>query len=179
MASNVADKPIKGFYVYGWVNADWGGVFFYVGKGSGDRYKDTDKRGRAFQAILDNWSCYPVIIQDGLTEEDADCMEADVKERLIFEGGHPIMDGEGRYTFLKKIAIKRGIEEAKAQGKYKGRKKIEVDPEVFDPVYREVLNGGRKNSWAMEKLGLKRNTYYKAVAAYKERHPEEVSVDEA
>jgi hypothetical protein len=28
-------RPIKGYYVYGWVCADWGGVYFYVGKGKG------------------------------------------------------------------------------------------------------------------------------------------------
>lgn len=65
-----------------------------------------------------------------------------------------------------------GIAIAKAQGKYKGRKKIVVDPEQFDPVYREVLSGGRTNKWAMEKLGLKRNVYFNAVKEFYRRHPE-------
>lgn len=65
-----------------------------------------------------------------------------------------------------------GIAIAKAQGKYKGRKKIVVDPERFDPVYQEVVSGGRTNKWAMEKLGLKRNVYFNAVEEFYKRHPD-------
>lgn len=47
-------KPILGWYVYGWVNEDWGGVYSYIGKGHNNRYKDPQKRGRAFKAICEN-----------------------------------------------------------------------------------------------------------------------------
>ncbi len=62
---------------------------------------------------------------------------------------------------------KEGIAVAKAQGKYKGRKPIEVDMDKFAEVYKEVLEGKIKNSYAMQVLGLKRNTYYNAVNKYK------------
>lgn len=63
-----------------------------------------------------------------------------------------------------------GIAIAKAQGKYKGRKPIEVDTEEFDKTYRKVLDGEITNNYAMKKMGLKRNTYYKFVSDYKSRN---------
>lgn len=60
-----------------------------------------------------------------------------------------------------------GIERAKREGKYKGRKPVEYDKYEFERLYREVLAGERTNKYAMDKLGLKRNTYYKAVEQYK------------
>jgi DNA invertase Pin-like site-specific DNA recombinase len=60
-----------------------------------------------------------------------------------------------------------GIAIAKANGVYKGRKPIDVDKEAFEKIYAEVLRGERTNNYAMQKLGLKRNTYYKAVNEYK------------
>lgn len=63
-----------------------------------------------------------------------------------------------------------GIAIAKAQGKYKGRKPIEIDEKVFDETYKRVVDGEITNNYAMSKLGLKRNTYYKFVADYKKRN---------
>lgn len=56
-----------------------------------------------------------------------------------------------------------GIAIAKANGAYKGRKPIEVDKAKFELVYGEVSRGERTNRYAMQKLGLKPNTYYKFV----------------
>lgn len=63
-----------------------------------------------------------------------------------------------------------GIAIAKANGRYKGRKPIEVDWDSFGEIYDQVLNDGRTNRWAMDKLGLRPNTYYKAVAEYREKN---------
>jgi DNA invertase Pin-like site-specific DNA recombinase len=60
-----------------------------------------------------------------------------------------------------------GIAIAKAEGKYQGRKAIEVDKEAFEKVYSEVVRGERTNRYAMQKLGLKPNTYYRIVNEYK------------
>lgn len=60
-----------------------------------------------------------------------------------------------------------GIAIAKAKGVYKGRKPIEVDKDKFEQVYGEVMRGERTNRYAMQKLGLKPNTYYRIVDAYK------------
>ena len=71
----------------------------------------------------------------------------------------------------KKIRVRQreGIAIAKAEGKYTGRKPIEIDKESFEAVYGEVVRGERTNKYAMEKLGLKRSTYYKAVQDFKDR----------
>lgn len=64
---------------------------------------------------------------------------------------------------------KAGIAIAKAAGKYKGRKPIEVDKAKFESVYGEVVRGERTNKYAMQKLGLKPNTYYRFVNELKTR----------
>lgn len=60
----------------------------------------------------------------------------------------------------------QGIAAAKARGVYQGRKPIEIDTAAFEAVYAEVIRGERTNRYAMQKLGLKPNTYYKAVREY-------------
>ena len=60
-----------------------------------------------------------------------------------------------------------GIAIAKAEGKYKGRKPVEVDKYEFAKLYSEVVSGERTNKYVMDKLGLKRNTYYKLVEEFK------------
>lgn len=62
-----------------------------------------------------------------------------------------------------------GIALAKAKGVYKGRKPIEIDKTKFEQVYGEVMRGERTNRYAMQKLGLKPNTYYRIVDAYKNK----------
>jgi DNA invertase Pin-like site-specific DNA recombinase len=66
-----------------------------------------------------------------------------------------------------RIRQAEGIAIAKAEGKYTGRKTIEVDKEAFEKVYAEVVRGERTNRYAMQKLGLKPNTYYRIVGEYK------------
>lgn len=60
-----------------------------------------------------------------------------------------------------------GIAIAKAKGVYKGRKPIMVDKASFEEVYGEVMRGERTNRYAMQKLGLKPNTYYRFVKEFK------------
>lgn len=64
---------------------------------------------------------------------------------------------------------RQGIEEAKKRGAYTGRKPIDIDKAEFEKVYGEVVRKERTNKYAMQKLGLKPNTYYKAVAEFKTR----------
>lgn len=73
-----------------------------------------------------------------------------------------------RETILQRQ--REGIEAAKAAGKYKGRKPIEVNKEDFDREYKRVVDGECTNKYVMDKLGLKRNTYYRFVADYKKRY---------
>lgn len=62
-----------------------------------------------------------------------------------------------------------GIAAAKREGKYTGRKPVTVDRHEFARLFGEVESGERTNKYVMDKLGLKRNTYYKLVEEYKTR----------
>ena len=56
-----------------------------------------------------------------------------------------------------------GIAIAKAAGKYKGRKPIEVEDEKFKAVVSRWKNGEITAVFAMKELGLKSNTFYRRV----------------
>ena len=61
---------------------------------------------------------------------------------------------------------REGIEEAKKEGKYKGRKPVEVNPYEFEKLLGEVRSGERTNKYVMDKLGLTRTTYYKLIGEF-------------
>jgi DNA invertase Pin-like site-specific DNA recombinase len=71
----------------------------------------------------------------------------------------------------KKIRTRQaeGIAVAKAEGKYKGRKPIEVDKEKFEKLYGEVHRNERTATYAMKALGLKPNTWYRLVQEFESR----------
>lgn len=64
---------------------------------------------------------------------------------------------------------KEGIEIAKKKGVYKGRKKIK-QPKEWDKVYEEYRTRQVTAVGAMEKLGLKNNTFYKLVQEEKAKN---------
>ena len=59
-----------------------------------------------------------------------------------------------------------GIALAKAEGKYTGRKPIEVDKEKFERLYARVSAGECTNKYAIRELGVSPGTYYKFVKEY-------------
>jgi DNA invertase Pin-like site-specific DNA recombinase len=65
---------------------------------------------------------------------------------------------------------REGIEEAKRLGKYKGRKPIAVDEDLFAEQYRLWKNGETQPKYMMRALGLKPATFYRRVRAYEEKH---------
>ena len=66
---------------------------------------------------------------------------------------------------------REGIEEAKKLGKYKGRKPIPVDEDLFAEQYRLWKNGETQPKYMMRVLGgLKPATFYRRVRAYEEKH---------
>ena len=58
---------------------------------------------------------------------------------------------------------REGIEIAKAEGKYKGRKPVEVDTELFKTVCKRWRAGEITATAAMNEVGLKPNTFYRRV----------------
>lgn len=61
---------------------------------------------------------------------------------------------------------REGIEIAKAQGKYKGRKRIEVDEELFKKLYKKWKAGEITAVQFQHKLGLIPNTFYRRIKRY-------------
>lgn len=61
-----------------------------------------------------------------------------------------------------------GIAIAKEQGKYKGRKEIDF-PENWTEIYEQWKSRKIKGNEAMDKLGLKRNTFYRLIKKYEEK----------
>jgi DNA invertase Pin-like site-specific DNA recombinase len=73
--------------------------------------------------------------------------------------------------FERKQMLERqreGIEIAKREGKYKGRKPLEVNPDKFSKVYKRWKSGEFTAIEAMAVLGLKRGTFYRRVKDYEE-----------
>ncbi|MBR4550510.1 MAG: recombinase family protein [Oscillospiraceae bacterium] len=62
-----------------------------------------------------------------------------------------------------------GIEKAKEDGKYAGRKPIEVDMSLFDEVVARWQAGEITAKTAMEQLHLKPNTFYRRIKERKEQ----------
>lgn len=78
----------------------------------------------------------------------------------------------GIYQFERECMLQRqkeGIAIAKAEGKYKGRKPIEVDQALFEAVYQEWKDGRIKAVEAMKKLKVTKPTFYRKVKAYESK----------
>lgn len=67
------------FYVYVWIEESSGKVF-YVGKGSGDRYKRVSRHARSkdFLSIYDSFPCHPLIVSSYMSDDDACKLEMDI-----------------------------------------------------------------------------------------------------
>lgn len=69
-------------------------------------------------------------------------------------------------TEERKRRQRDGIEVAKREGKYNGRKPMDIDKYQFVNLYNEVKNGERTARYAMGQLGVKNTTWYKLVKEY-------------
>lgn len=79
----------RDYYVYGYVRLDTN-TYFYIGKGTNNRYKRIDLRSNHFKNIINSVDCAVEIIKDNLTEEEALDLEQDLIESLVFEEGYTI-----------------------------------------------------------------------------------------
>lgn len=86
--------------------------------------------------------------------------------RLIFT----IFAGLAQFEREQMLERQReGIALAKAAGKYKGRKRIEVKPELFEKQYLAWRNGSQTAVEAMKNLRLKPNTFYRRVKEHENK----------
>lgn len=63
-----------------------------------------------------------------------------------------------------------GIEQAKAEGKYKGRKPIEIDETQFERLYSDWQKGKTTPKIMMNELHLKPATFWRKVKDYRSRN---------
>lgn len=96
-------------------------------------------------------------------------------------GGKTFVDASNRATFVSILTLQRmmeyrdgqekrraGIERAKAEGKYQGRKPIEVDQTALQQVAAELEEGKISVKEAMERTGItSRSTFYRKLKTVK------------
>lgn len=78
----------------------------------------------------------------------------------------------GLYEFERECILERqkeGIALAKAQGKYKGRKPIEVDMDKFKTLYDKWKANKITAVYMMKQLGLTRSTFYRKIKHYEKQ----------
>ena len=63
---------------------------------------------------------------------------------------------------------REGIAAAKAEGKYKGRKPVQIDPALLKTVHKQWYANEITTAHAMRVLGVSRNTFYRRVWEYED-----------
>ena len=133
-----------------------------------------DRLGRNTKEIEQEWryfteevGCYVVVLSMPLLDTRPKEGVVDVSEMVSKIALTIFAWMAQRETEERKRRQRDGIEIAKREGKYKGRKPVEVDKYEFARLFTEVQSGERTNKYVMDKMGLKRNTYYKLVEEFK------------
>lgn len=134
-----------------------------------------DRLGRNYEGIKDEWKCLTREMGVDVVALDMPDLFDSRKFRSMGEYG-TLMEDQMLSLLAwvadqerKKIKTRQaeGIAVAKAEGKYKGRKPVEVNTYEFASLQGEVERGERTNKYVMDKLRLTRTTYYKLVDEYK------------
>ena len=161
------DDPSHKFYVYAWFCKSWGDIPFYVGKGSGDRWRSMGGRSTQFKKIVERFDCFPMILLDCLSEEQADFAEDETKARFVSEG-MPLIDMEIKAK--RKVAQREGIEsmpvvDGKRYSTKKGRTYGRPSKEIpdFEKFLKKQKDGLMTVNECCEALGIGRSTWYARV----------------
>lgn len=144
-----------------------------VRKGDTVYLDSLDRLGRNTKEIEQEWryfteeaGCYMVVLNMPLLDTRPRDGVTDVSEMVAKIALAVFSWMAQRETEERKRRQRDGIEAAKREGKYKGRKPVEVDVEKFARLRGEVERGERTNAYVMKTLGLTRTTYYKLVGEY-------------
>ena len=154
------------WYVYIFFNEDWG-VPFYVGKGTDNRMNEIRGRNKQIQTIYQKYNCSSRKIMSFSKEKDAYEFEKFLKEDLKNKG-FPIIDKE---IILNHEAQRAGIEKAKKAGKYKGRKEVCIEENVFENLLNKYNTREINKKQFALLLKVSRPTLDKLLKKYEESHP--------
>ena len=94
-----------------------------------------------------------------IVENDVDVIDAE--EAIIDDEEKAVVYDSSKKGFF--VRQREGIEIAKSEGKYKGRKPVDIDEEKFVAVCKKWRDGKMTATAAMNELGLKPNTFYRRV----------------
>lgn len=135
-----------------------------------------DRLGRNTKEIEQEWryfteeiGCYMVVMNMPLLDTRPRDGVTDVSELVAKIALAVFAWMAQRETEERKRRQMAGIEIAKREGKYKGRKPVEVDKYEFARLMGEVERKERTNKYVMDKMGLTRTTYYKLVDEFKNK----------
>lgn len=102
------------------------------------------------------------LFQSGVTifvKEDNVVLTVEECRKNLYSLGR-MMEYEKKVQALRQ---KEGIEKAKADGKYKGRKRISVDPLLFEETVNRFQQGLITEEEALKILQLSRSTFYRRI----------------
>jgi DNA invertase Pin-like site-specific DNA recombinase len=128
--------------------------------------RNTEEIKREWRYFTEEVGCYMVVLNMPLLDtrpKDGPVDTSSLIQNIVFEIFSWMAQKE---TEERKRRQREGIEIAKREGKYKGRKPVEVNPHEFALLLAEVRSGERTNKYVMDKLGLTRTTYYKLVGEF-------------
>ena len=135
-----------------------------------------DRLGRNTREIEQEWryfteevGCYVVVMNMPLLDTRPRDGVTDVSELISKIALAVFAWMAQRETEERKRRQMAGIEVAKREGKYKGKSPMKIDKDLFEKLYGEVKRKERTATYAMGKLGVKRNTWYVLVKEYETR----------
>ena len=148
--------------------------------------------GVSVSELNDLQRCDTVIVDDICDIKEADKDIPYDMFRLLYSGAEILIESEHRYVehnermtmlyMLKRLLCysenfslmrrRQGIDKAKEQGKYKGRKRLAVDPILLTTVAAEFKSGRISEIEAMNKLDISsRSTFYRRLKEISDRLP--------
>lgn len=137
-------------------------------------FTSLDRMGRNYTEIVSEWSKITKELEADIVILDMPLLDTrqskDLTGRLISDIVLQLLSyvAQSEREHIRQRQAE-GIAIAKAAGKYHGRKPIEIDKGAFEHEYGKVVRGECTARAAMAELGLKPNTFYKAVQNFKEK----------
>ena len=130
-----------------------------------------DRLGRNYDEILEQWAIITKQLKADIVVLDMPLLDTRKDKDLT-----GVLISDIVLQLLSYVAQKErenirarqaeGIAIAKAQGKYQGRKPMDVDKDKFENLYSDVKRKEITATYAMGRLGVKRTTWYALVDEY-------------